>query len=343
MLRALFLALLALSASAVPATAAVELPGGKANFVVSTGNLTAGTRTNWVRLGTYAFNATAGTVSARMHLWEHSKPQTRVGIGTTPDSSCSTTAGSSSSKVRTCEIRTADGFTAGPADIRGGVYELRTENDRPIVWISWTGGPAWTEKWAIETQEGLARLSFVYSTKATTGYGYGSNAALTSRRAMSSVQGAPRDIQLEGSTWSGDTVTASSGLFQHRSLKTCTTTTWCLTMLQPTSSRACQQGGGCPTQGGGTPVNVTSIQYYIGRVNSGDRRDTLWHWCTCLAMEHQQFCYTGNSHVKPMLQILDDSASFRGWVGVEASFYPFSNKDPRLSDMLGVFRLADWT
>ncbi len=345
MLRAIFLTALAVAASLVPATAtaAQELPGGKANFVVSTGNLTAGTRTNWVRLGTYAFDGAAGTVSARMYLWEHQKPKARTGIGTTPDSTCSITAGSSTTQVRTCQIMTAGGFTGSPADQRSGIYELRTENSRPIVWISWTGSSPWTEKWAIDTQPGLARLSFLYSTKATTGYGYGSNALLTSRRAMSSVQGAPGTIQLTGSTWTGDAVSSASGVFQHKSFRTCTTTTWCLTMLQPSSSKACQKDGGCPNYGGGTPANVSSIQYYIGRVNSGDRRDTLWHWCTCLAMERKEFCYTGNSHVKPLLQILDDAGSFRGWVGVEASFYPSAAEDPRAKDQIGVFQLADWT
>jgi hypothetical protein len=346
MRRACLLALLAVLFTIVPvsATAATELPGGKANFVVSTGNLTTGTRTGWVRLGTYAFDSAAGTVSARMHVWQQSSPQPRTGIGTTPDSTCSTTAGSSTSKVRTCEIKTAGGFTGNPTDLRSGGYELRTENGRPIVWISWSGSSPWTEKWAIDTQPGLTKLSFVYSTKASTGYGYGSNAALSSRRAMSSVQGMPGTIQLSGSTWSGDNVTTTApSVFQHHSFRTCTTTTWCLTMLQPTSSKACQKDGGCPTYGGGTAANVSSIQYYIGRVSNDDRRDTLWHWCTCLAMEHGEFCYTGNSHVKPMLQILDDSASFRGWVGVEASYNPYGGSDPRANDMLGVFQLTDWT
>ncbi|MFJ7042975.1 hypothetical protein ACIQVC_06155 [Streptomyces sp. NPDC101112] len=40
-----------------------------------------------------------------------------------------------------------------------------------------------------------------------------------------------------------------------------------------------------------------------------------------------------------MLQVIDDSRTFRGWVGVEASFSPAGKRD---DDMLGVFRMTDW-
>jgi hypothetical protein len=40
-----------------------------------------------------------------------------------------------------------------------------------------------------------------------------------------------------------------------------------------------------------------------------------------------------------MLQVLDDSGAFRGWVGVEASFSTAGKRD---DDMLGVFRMTDW-
>ncbi|WP_433430553.1 hypothetical protein [Nonomuraea sp. CA-141351] len=73
-------------------------------------------------------------------------------------------------------------------------------------------------------------------------------------------------------------------------------------------------------------------------VSNHDRRDALWRWCTCLAMERKQFCYSGNSHIKPLLQIIDDSGAFRGWVGAEASFYP----GVRSKDMMAVVRTADF-
>ncbi|WP_188196087.1 hypothetical protein [Nonomuraea sp. SYSU D8015] len=52
-------------------------------------------------------------------------------------------------------------------------------------------------------------------------------------------------------------------------------------------------------------------------------------------------CYRGNSHVYPLLQIIDDNGGWRGWVGVEAAFYPYNDvADPRSRDMLSVFRVA---
>lgn len=125
MKRAFFLVVIALLAAAVPATAiptaaAGELPGGRANFVVSTGSLTTGSTSNWFRLGTYAFDAATGKVSASMYVWEQAKPTQRTGIKVTPDSSCSSTDPKATGKVRPCEIMTAGGFTGAPDDFRQG-------------------------------------------------------------------------------------------------------------------------------------------------------------------------------------------------------------------------------
>jgi hypothetical protein len=341
-------AVAATAATVAPARAADELPGGKANYVVSLGHLKDGsTHDNWVRLGTYAFDAASGTVSAHMYVWSQAAPKPRVGTGTVPDSSCTTTDPRSTSRVLDCEVKTVEGFTTTPNETRTGVYTLQTDTvdgvSTPTVWISWNHSTAWTEKWAIETGTGLSRLSFLHNTKATLGYGYGSNASLGTRRALSSVQAHDATMRLDGRSWSKDALTVSGGVFQNQAFTTCRTTTWCLTHLQPTSARACQKDSGCPNHGGGTTANISSIQYYIQKLSNTDRRDTLWHWCTCLAMERGEKCYTGNSHVKPMLQVIDDSGAFRGWVGVEASFWPNGGTNPRASDMLSVFRLTDWT
>jgi hypothetical protein len=106
-----------------------------------------------------------------------------------------------------------------------------------------------------------------------------------------------------------------------------------LTFKQPSSETAC--GAGCAA----AYASDSSIQYYIARINAGDRRDTLWHWCTCLA--GPRTCYDRNSHVKPLLQVLDDTGTFRGWVGAEASFNVNAISDPRGDDMMGAFRAVD--
>ncbi|MEU6742720.1 hypothetical protein [Streptosporangium sandarakinum] len=189
----------------------------------------------------------------------------------------------------------------------------------------------------------LTRLNFKYNTLATHGYGYGGNAGLGTRRAMSTVQAFPGVLKQDLVIWSGDDVRTSSGqTFNHSSFGTCATTTWCLTYLQPSSTSACQAEGGCPAYGGGTGPNVSSIQYYLLKITNTDRRDTLWHWCTCLAMERGEFCHSGNSHVKPLVQIIDDNGGFHGWVGTEAAFYTSASPDPRRSDMISVFRITDF-
>lgn len=328
---------------------AATLPGGKANFVVAQGYLVASSRQNWTRLATYQFS-TSGTVTARGYLWWQRYPKARVGTGTTPDSSCSTLAGpATATRVRTCQIRTAGGYTGSPTESRSGTFTTSTQNvggvPTVVVTITWNIGQTWSEQWYVRpSPDGrLVKLDFKYNTLATHGYGYGSNAAINTRRPMSTVRAHPATLRQDLVSWSGGRVVTSTGqVFGLPSFRTCSTTTWCLTYLQPSSSGACQASGGCPNYGGGSPANVSSIQYYLQSIASYDRRDTLWHWCTCLAMERNQFCYTGNSHVKPLLQIIDDAGGFRGWVGAEASFYNSSSSDPRRSDMIAVFRLADF-
>jgi hypothetical protein len=57
---------------------------------------------------------------------------------------------------------------------------------------------------------------------------------------------------------------------------------------------------------------ASPIRYYLGGTG---RRNYYEHWCTCLATD----CYTGGSHRKPQLQVIGDTGTFHGWVGVEAS------------------------
>jgi hypothetical protein len=54
---------------------------------------------------------------------------------------------------------------------------------------------------------------------------------------------------------------------------------------------------------------------YIGEIGSG-RRNIEEYWCQGLAQGRE--CYEANSHARPMLQVIDDTGTFRGWVGVEA-------------------------
>ncbi|MEU1389196.1 MULTISPECIES: hypothetical protein [unclassified Nonomuraea] len=322
--------------TAATRTAASALPGGKSTFVVSQGHLQAASRQNWVRLGTYRFAAN-GTVSAALYLWWQRFPKARQRTGTVPDPSCTTKAGGVASRPRGCEVLTAGGYTGGPSETRTGTYTLAGN----VLTIRWKIAQTWTEQWYVRTSPDgrLARLDLKGSSLATHGYGYGSNAAIGTRRAMSSVRAFPGSLRQDLTSWaSGTLVNSANQPFGHSSFRACKSTTSCLTYLQPSSRGACQKSGGCPKYGGGTRANVSSIQYYLTTISKSDRRDTLWHWCTCLAMERGEFCYTGNSHVKPLMQIIDDTGAFRGWVGAEASFSTGS----RATDMLAVLRISDF-
>ncbi|GAA0946974.1 hypothetical protein [Nonomuraea longicatena] len=325
-----------------PSAAAATLPGGKDNFVVSQGNLRDGSRANWVRLGTYVFNGN-GTVNASMYLWKQTEHKARTQTNVEPDTSCATDSLTSTANVRRCKVLTANGFSGtAPGDAAGGTFILAGDT----VTITWTTGRTGNETWqVVPSADGkLVRLNFQTSSFATHGYAYGSTATLATRRAMSTVQQHPATLKQDLAGWNSDKVTQSAGqTFTHQVFKTCAQTTHCLTYLQKNSTSACKGSSGCPNYGGGTPANVTSIQYYLAKLSSFDRRDTLWHWCTCLAMERSnEKCYTGNSHVKPMYQIIDDSGNFHGWVGVEASYYATGGEVNRPRDMISVFRIADF-
>lgn len=329
------LVLLLLALLTPPATAA-DLPGGKANFVVSLGSFRTGTD-NWVRLGTYQFSGT-GTVTARTHLWWQREPVARQGTGTTPDGSCSTTVvGRGEAKVRDCEVLTAGGFTSAPSETRTGDYRI-TDG---LLHITWNIDQTWTEQWAVtpSADNKLVRLDHRFNTLATAGYAYGSNTPLSTRRQMASVQSFPGTLLLDYSSWDHGVIDHKEALpYEIGKYRTCSTTSWCLTYLLPEATKACRSG----CLAGNTDF---SVQNYIVRVSNNDRRDTHWQWCSCLTKSRDgtkdEKCYARNSHVRPMLQILDDDARFRGWVGVEASFNPV-NPDPRAGDMLWAFRVSDF-
>lgn len=323
-------------AATTPVRAAPSaLPGGKTTFVVATAKLHNGTiYDNWTQLGWYRFDASTGQVRAETFVWRQNAPADqlrRERAGTLPDAECSGGAG----QVTRCQVMTAPGYSAQsspqPPVQRTGGYVLRSQNGTTYLDIRWPRGV--TETWSVHPLSALVRLEWVSSNNSTAGYAYGSNAPISERRGMDTVRG-HGTLPYTSTGWTRDTVKKEehSG-FQPSLYQRCPTTTWCLTHFQKTST-VCDCGQDRP---------ATSIEYYITRVSSRDRRDTQWHWCSCLVRDHGT-CYAGNSHIKPLLQIIDDDHRFRGYVGAEASFYPYEttdHTDPRRQDMLGVFRFAE--
>jgi hypothetical protein len=208
---------------------AQALPGGKANYVMSFGLLRQGTSgDNWVRLGTYQFG-TDGRVQSRTWWWDQQKPAARVGTGTVPSGACSGTTGT----VRKCEIQTVGGFTSVAPEQRSGGYRLYTASDgRQIVNIDWDQDSWLSEEWSVHlAPDGTySQLSFKYSKKFTHGYGYGSNAAFTERRAMSTVLKAQAGTTMTYYRAAHDEVKFVKGTWGLDPWRQCTTSTSCLTV-----------------------------------------------------------------------------------------------------------------
>lgn len=288
------------------------LPLGMANFTVAVGEVNTSITTNWNRLGTYTFSDD-GTVSEEHWHWSQSRRDARTGTGV-QGSDCPS---------RDCEIYTANGYESSSApDSLDGVFEV----DGDTLRIEWDQDD-WWEEWtlSVAVEDSLAKLEFLdASFGATHGFGYGSNADHSERAT-------PEEIHAEDHTE-----------FNHR---------YYLWKTEGTTDPIIDEGSGGPfwmtdweVCGGGDclgGLSDTTTEYYVSHPHLGadDRRDTLWHWRTHLADDRGEYCYTGNSHVKPMMQIIDSNGNFHGWVGVEA-FINHTTDNGAYDDHFGVFEIA---
>ncbi|MGX1933441.1 hypothetical protein [Microbacterium resistens] len=286
----------AFAAAEVPVGAPTTNPGGKSRFVVSVGNLGSGgvpVSDVRVRLGSYSFTGSQGAVTASLYSWSQADPAPRAGTGTI-SAGCT--------DVPTCEVRTAPGFTGAPTESWTGTFV----NHGDWIRIDWSHGE-WEEWTVATTSDGaLARLTWRDSSSSTQGVAYGSNATFQSRRAMQTIASSGRSLPYRGTTWNDGGLRSFNQVFDTSLYDVCSTATWCLTHRQ-VSSTACA----CASS------PSTAINYFVARVGTTDRRDTWEHWCQCLADGRGETCYSGNSHTKPLLQIIDDDNAWRGWVGVE--------------------------
>lgn len=311
---ALLLGLLG-SPAATATPSASELPEGKSRFAVAVGGLEASSTTNWVRLGEYEL-AEDGTVTEEHWHWTQRRPQTRTSTGVR--------AGDCPS--RDCSVLTADGFQAqsAPQSLEG-TYTL----DGSVLRIEWNEDDLWEEWDVSEAADGaLATLDFRDSNFGVTyGFGYGSNADWDERVSAATVAAADHaSFNHTYHLWKVSEenpdphIDSGSGSpFWMRDWTVCGDSDRCL---------------------GGT---TEATQYYVAPANTSaanHRRDTLWHWRTALADGRGEYCYTGNSHVKPMIQIIDDEGEFHGWVGVEASHNQTVPEEGVYGDDIGVFRIA---
>lgn len=305
-----------LAAGYSPPARAAALPGGKANWVAAVGGLTSGTAyRNWVRLGYYQF-APDGTV---VHNWWHwsqrdQPPRVRTGV----DFECST----STDVPPECDVLTGEGFTGPPEGGFTGTFSVSGS----ALTVSWThdrdGSPLsrpLVEYWDVaavdaELTRATGNSADFSDYSATHGFAYGSDATFdrTTRAAMAEI----RDAGTQGDTttynawaWNrGQVANPHSGFGPYSTWQLCDSGR-CLGHVQHDSNCDC-----------GPSASSRDRHYYFAEHDDG-RRNTMWLWCECLADARGETCYTGNSHIRPLLQVIDDGGDFRGWVGVE----PFAN------------------
>ncbi len=142
---------------ATPAvTAVTELPGGKANWVVSVGGLnnsSANNYANWTRLGWYIF-ATDGTVRTSWWSWNQLDKPMRVDAMT---ASCG-------GNVPTCPVQTMGSFLDAPSGAFQGTYQT-SAGKLHVTWTKNGSGQALgkplTEHWNLDAIPGgkVARIS----------------------------------------------------------------------------------------------------------------------------------------------------------------------------------------
>lgn len=299
--------------AAAPATAGqlTNAPGGMHRFVVTIGKVDPGVRTNWNRLATYSFTATNEVTESHWH-WTQRERVSRSYTGVT----------AANCNARNCNVQTGNGFhSASAPDRLHGTYTVNGS----VLRVTWDGG-IW-EEWTVTlTAAGkLAKLTLrANSFGATHGFGYGSNAEWATRASMAQIAAADHNSFVHTYyLWKTNAGTpyvdhGTGSPFWYRSFAVCT-------------GAKCVAG------------RTDKAQYYIALPNptATGRRDTLWHWFTANADGRGEYCYTGNSHVKPMMQIIDEDGRFHGWVGVEASINQTSPSQGTSADDIGVFVIAD--
>lgn len=328
---------LAAQVVAVPPAQAAEGPLGKKNWVVSSAGFRNDAYRNHVRLGYVVFGA-GNTVEQNFWSWSQTDAPASANSGDvyycgqwTPGTN----------PRNNCAVRTAPGFTGAPTGRFTGVYTYSAGTGRvDITWTRSTVAGSTTavsllEHWSVsEPQAGLARMELSSSDYSlTSGIGYGSNTGFDTdtKASMAAVRARTETFLLEGYSWHGGIEPK-----MERGLEGgLTMNTWnlcddgsCLGRVQYNAGcspeSCCQEGAGYAACVERLKQSGNRRFYYMSGAFGG-RRNTYEYWCECLSYEA---CYTRNSHIKPMLQVIDDGGRFHGWVGVEVSPDRTDDRDP---------------
>jgi hypothetical protein len=316
------------------AAQAAPTPLGKQNWVVSVAGFTEAAGSNYLRLGYLVFDPASNAV--QHNFWTWSQRDFPVPVSSGDVYYCSPFQPGTNPR-NNCPIKTAPGFTGDPNGHFTGTYAVNAASGQ--VAITWTGSTidgATTavnlgETWAVsELHPGLGRMELVNDTYSVTGgFAYGSNASLaqTSKASMSTLRATQRTYLYEAHSWNNKTITtlrrgaAGSGSFGVGPGWNACTDGSCLGFVQ--YNAGCDKASCCGLPGAaGYDACVQKLadsgnrRFYYLTGDLGGRRNSYEFWCECLSYDG---CYLLNSHVRPLLQVIDDAGAFQGWVGAEVS------------------------
>lgn len=301
---AALVAALFLLTTAPTARAAVTPPAGHGTYVVALMR-NVGTE-SFVRLAQYSLRSD-GSARADYWAWNAQTLQPRADSGFTT-SGCATT----------CRVWTTNGFQSAPQQMYG-VWSVSGSS----VSITWNASSE-TERWTFTNLVNITKLDLASHPRATDGFGWGSIVGITTGVSASEIFAAHGTYSGPGVENNYGTVKTYTNASQtiHREdinypVRLCNST--CMNLS---------------TYNGTTPSNKV---YLAG---SGTDRKMFYN--------HQLFgvnpdpCIGGGStvgagHLKPSLQIIDDTGAFRGLIVAEASLYDFAYG----SNILGIYDLND--
>jgi len=283
------------AATPARAAASAQLPGGRSTYVVSL--LGGPMNAMSVRLAIYQFR-TDGTVLERYWAWrqnsisgDHNNLWTKVPSGYT-------TAGC----LHACPIRTPVGFQSGKA---GTPYMGRwSVGPDGLLSISWT--PRSTERWSLDTSvPGVVGARLQGGTGAR-GWGLGSNASPDAAVGLDTIYASQR---LYGPLAQNAYGKATQDLFNG----------WHAPDYQRCASGLCMSGVGVTA-----PDKRSWFSSYLAANPAVDGRKVYWNNQTGVVQQMEApgsecISANGGGHTDALLQALDDSGQFVGWVGVEAS------------------------
>jgi hypothetical protein len=294
-LLATFAVIVPASVLAAPAQAASGLPGGRSTYVIAA--IGGPANKMYVRLATYQF-ASNNTVSEKVWSWRQNS--ITGGAANMKRASGLTSNGC----LRACAVRTPVTFQRGGVPITA-TGNWHTDSYGHLV-VDWSWGA--NETWRLDaSQSGFVGATIWSSNQAILkAWGFGSNAGANNGATMAEVFAADRLYgPLVQNVYGATTQKLNLG-FHFPDYNKC-------------GGATCVQGKAVTATDKRTWYNT-----YIAGDPQVDGRKTFWNFQTGGVAQTEQpgtVCISSNGggHTAAMLQVIDDSGRFRGWVGIEAS------------------------